>query len=202
MTIVKQLKNGLTKGESTIDLARKIFLSYQTQVFRKNEDVEFKIKDSIKNHLKIPFLSIQVAGSAKTGFSFFNQTLFTPGKSDLDVSILSLELYNRFLEVIHAETKGFTDLTVFPLYYGKRTDSQFLSNMKKGFINPFFMPDCTEKTEWLDFFRHLSNNYYKLFKNINAGIYASEYFFEYKQTECIDEFKGKMKEYDSLPSKV
>ena len=64
------------------------------------------------------------------------------------------------------------------------------------------MPDCREKSEWLDFFRRLSNNYFEKFKNINGGIYSSEYFFECKQVECIEEFKRNIRAYDSLPSKI
>jgi hypothetical protein len=202
MTVIEGIKKGLAQGNSSIDLARKIFLSYQSYAFNGKEDIEFEIKDSIKKHLKIPFISIQTAGSAKSGFSFFKQTLFTEGKSDLDISIISLELYNKFLEIAHAETEGFTKLTVFPMYKGRKTDQQFINSIKKGYINPFFMPDCKEKSEWLAFFRHLSNDYFRLFKGINAGIYASEYFFEYKQSDCIDKFKGDMNIYDSLSSKV
>ncbi len=186
MNAIQGIKKGLTQGDSSIEIARKIFLSYQSYAFDGKEDIEFEIKNAIKKYLKIPFVSIQIAGSAKSGFSFFGQTLFTEGKSDLDVSIISLELYNRFLEISHAETNGFTNLSAFPLHKGKQTNTQFINNMRKGYINPFFMPDYQEKREWLDFFRQLSNNYYKIFKNINAGIYSSEYFFEYKQSECIE----------------
>jgi hypothetical protein len=202
MNIVQSIKKSISDDENSIDIARKIFLSYQTQAFAGREDIEYSIKNSIKNHLKIPFTSIHVAGSAKSGFSFFNQTLFTEGESDLDVSIISLDLYNKLLEISHRETDGFTNLSVFPEYKGKLTDRQFLNGIKKGYFNPFFMPNCREKMEWLDFFRHLSNDYFKIFKRINAAVYASEYFFEYKQSECIDEFKDKVNLYDSLPSKI
>lgn len=202
MDVVESIKKSISNKEMSLDIARKIFLSYQTQAFTGREDVEYLIKNSIKEHLKVPFTSIHVAGSAKSGFSFFKQTRFTEGKSDLDISVISLELYNRLLEVSHKETDGFADLTVFPNFRGKRTDKQFLEGIKKGFLNPFFMPDCDLKTEWLDFFRHLSNDYYKIFKSISAGVYLSEYFFEYKQAECIEEFKGKVSLYDSLPSKI
>lgn len=199
---INKLKEGIASGEKHIDLSRKIFLSYQTEVFRDNEDLEYVIKNNIKNHLKVPFLSIQITGSSKTGFSFFKKTKFTEGKSDLDVSIISLELYNRFLETVHKETSSFTNLSVFPNFRGERTDRQFIKNFQKGFINPFFMPNCKEKSEWLDYFRHLSNDHYKKFKSINSAIYASEYFFECKQVECIDEFERNVKAYDTLPSKV
>ena len=96
MYVVSSLKKGIAAGEHSSDLARKLFLSYQTMVFKDNEDLEYTIKNTIKQHLKIPFTSIQVTGSSKTGFSFFNKTEFTEGKSDLDISIISLDLYNHF----------------------------------------------------------------------------------------------------------
>jgi len=202
MNVVESIKGSLSNNEEPIDIARKIFLSYQTQAFTGREDIEYAIKNTIKDHLKIPFTSIHVVGSAKSGFSFFNQTLFTEGKSDLDISIISLELYNRLLEISHKKTSGFTDLSVFVEFRGKPTHRQFLDGIKRGFFNPFFMPDCDEKREWFDFFRHLSNDHYNIFKNINAGVYSSEYFFEYKQAQCIEEFRGKVSLYDSLSSKI
>lgn len=202
MEVRESLKKGLESGESDNDLARKIFLSYQTLAFKNRQDIEYSIKNQIKNQLNVPFVSIQITGSSKTGISFFKKTMFTEGESDLDVSIISLDLYNRFLEEVHKITNGFTDLSVFPEFRGKQTNKQFINNLKKGFINPFFMPDCREKSKWLDFFRELSNEYFRLFKDINGAIYSSEYFFECKQAECIEEFKGNMKAYDSLPSKI
>jgi hypothetical protein len=202
MEVLESLKKGLELGVNDNDLARKFFLSYQTLAFKDLQDIEFNIKDAIKKQLNVPFVSVQVTGSSKTGVSFFKKTKFTEGESDLDVSIISLDLYNRFLEEVHRITNGFTDLSVFPEFHGKSTDKQFINNLKKGFINPFFMPDCEEKSKWLDFFRELSNDYFRLFKDINGAIYSSEYFFECKQAECIEEFKGNMKAYDSLPSKI
>ena len=64
------------------------------------------------------------------------------------------------------------------------------------------MATCHERSEWLDFFRLLSNDYFEKFKSINGAIYSSEYFFECKQVECIEEFERNIKAYDSLPSKI
>lgn len=199
---INSLKRDLENNQDNYDLARKIFLSYKTAVFKNDEELEYKIKNSIQSRLKTPFSSIQVTGSSKTGFSFFNRTLFTDGESDLDISIINLDLYNNFLESAHKETKGFTDLTKFGFYNEHRTDGQFLNNLKKGFINPFFMPVCPLRTSWLGFFREISNKYTNKFKSINGAIYSSEYFFERKQAECIEEFERNIKAYDSLSSKV
>ncbi|WP_415898810.1 hypothetical protein [Neptuniibacter sp. QD48_11] len=202
MDIIGILNKDLDSGMDEADLARKIFLSYQTLIFKDKQDIEYEIKNEIKNELITPFSSIQVTGSSKTGISFFKKTKFTEGESDLDISVINLGLYNQYLEEVHKVTDGFTNLSVFPEYCGKSTNKQFINNLKKGFINPFFMPDCEMKSKWLDFFRNISNEYFDLFKSINGAIYASEYFFECKQVECITEFKNNRAEYDSLPSKI
>ncbi|NOT14433.1 MAG: hypothetical protein HOP21_02415 [Methylotenera sp.] len=199
---IKVLKKDISNRISHNDLSRKIFLSYKTAVFKDDQETEYKIKSCIQERIKTPFSSIQVTGSSKTGFSFFNRTLFTIGVSDLDVSIINLDLYNSYLEAAHKETRGFTDLTKFPLFNQERTDKQFLKNLQKGFINPFYMPESQLKKNWLGFFREISNKYTNKFGSINGAIYASEYFFEQKQVECIEEFERNTKAYDSLSGKV
>lgn len=195
------IKSGLEKSEPNKDIARKLYLSYATEVFRDQEDKEFYIKNNIAKQLNIPFSTIEIAGSGKTGLSFFKDKKFEPGKSDLDIAIINLPLFNEFCETAHDLTKGYTDLTVFPIYKMRSTAQQFKNGISNhGFVNPFFMPNCELKSKWLEFFNSLSNNHYDLFKNINGGIYASEYFFEHKQQECIDQYKRNPELYDKISS--
>jgi hypothetical protein len=198
MRSLQGINNGEKSGDDNIAIARRIFLSYKTEVFRDNEDDEFVIKNSIAKEFEISFSSIEVAGSSKTGISFFKEKLFEPGKSDLDIAVISLPLYNRFLEQAHKSTDGFSNLTVFPTFRNQRTDRQFINSLPKGYINPFFMPNSLLKSKWLNFFQKLSNKYFKTFKNINGGIYASEYFFEFKQKDCIDQYLKNKEKYDQI----
>lgn len=202
MNYADEIKKSIDSGGNSRDIARKVYLLYQAHAFIDREEMEYDIKNSIKENLNVPFTSIQIVGSAKTGFSVFRSTSFTERKSDLDVSIISNELYNELVEISHKETNGYCDLRAFEQYKGRDTHVQFKNGLEKGFLNPFYMPNCKRKTEWLSYFRNLSSNYYKVFKNINAGVYSSEYFFEYKQSECIDKFRESKDSYDSLPSKV
>jgi hypothetical protein len=201
MKSIVGIKNSLKKSESSNIIARKIFLSYSTEVFKENEDKEFYIKDTISRQFEIPFSSIEVAGSSKTGLSFFKDKRFEPGKSDLDIAIISLPLFNKFSETAHQLTNGYSDLTVFPMFRGHSTAQQFRNGIaKNGFVNPFFMPECGLKSKWLEFFNSLSNHHFDLFKNINGGIYASEYFFEFKQEECINQYLKNPILYDKISS--
>lgn len=195
------IKTGIENKESDIVIARKLFLSYSTEVFKDNEDEEFYIKNRISTHLNIPFSTVEIVGSSKTGLSLIHCKKFEPKISDLDIAIISLPLFIKFSESAHELAKGYSDLTVFPLYKNHNTATQFKAGISNnGFINPFFMPDCKLKNDWLDFFNKLSNDYFHLFKSINAGIYASEYFFESKQAKCIENYHGKPQEYDKISS--
>jgi hypothetical protein len=201
MKSINGIKAGIQKAEPNKVIARKLFLSYSTEVFKENEDKEFYIKDNIARQFDIPFSSIEVAGSSKTGLSFFKDKKFEPGKSDLDIAIISLPLFNKFAEISHQLTKGYSDLTVFPIFKGYSTAQQFRNGISNnGFVNPFFMPNCELKSAWLEFFNSLSNNHFDLFKNINGGIYASEYFFECKQEECINKYQNNPELYDKISS--
>ena len=59
MYVVSSLKKGIAAGEHSSDLARKLFLSYQTMVFKDNEDLEYTIKNTIKQHLKMALLGLR-----------------------------------------------------------------------------------------------------------------------------------------------
>jgi hypothetical protein len=202
MKSIDGIKSGLSNKDTKRVIARKIYLSYGTEIFKENEDKEFYIKNSISDQFSIPFSSIEIVGSTKTGLSFFKEKVFEKGISDLDIAILSLPLFNLFSEIVHELTKGYSDLTIFPMYKGYSTAQQFRKGLSNGFVNPFFMPKCELKSKWLDFFNSLSNSHFDLFKNINGGIYASEYFFEFKQEECINQYIKNPTVYDKISSKV
>jgi hypothetical protein len=137
MKVAENIKESIAAGQFAIDVARKVFLSYQSQAFMGRENIEYEIKNSIKDHLKIPFICIHVAGSAKTGFSFFKHTLFTEGKSDLDISIISLELYNKFLEIAHKKTAGFTDLSTLCLIAKRKTNGLIFFGINQMIITKY-----------------------------------------------------------------
>ncbi len=174
------------------DIARKLFLCYPTHVFKDQEEVEFEIKDEISKHFNISILSVQFCGSAKFGYSYHNSRLFNANESDLDVSIIDTPLYLKFLRIAHEVTKGYSDFSKFRSrnhMTGKSICSNFTSYLSKGIVRPDLMPSCEEKLKWFTFFNLLSNKYSKLFKNINAGIYCNEYFFESKQKYIIQKIQ-------------
>jgi hypothetical protein len=135
-------------------------------------------------------MSVQVAGSAKLGKSFHKNTDFKKGESDLDIAVIDADLFIRFIEVVSKVSKGYSDRSKFPLKNGTSRFDEYISYISKGIFRPDLMPSCGERADWNKFFGKLSGDNTDLFKNINAGIYASQYFFESKQRSCIATYKS------------
>ena len=179
--ILEDFKN----NKKNFEIARKIYLSYPTYIFKHNKEDEFKIKDEISKFFGIQFRNIHIVGSAKTGESFVKKTKFIPSISDLDIAIIDLGLFFTYLEKVFKATKGYRELTRF--------DSEdygfFQENISKGIFKVDLMPICFEKRDIIKFFNELSSKYSKLFDNINVSIYASECFFEAKQGKAINKIR-------------
>ena len=187
----KGIEKGLKLGLRNDVIARKIYLSFPTQVFIGQEEIEYEIKSSICSQFKLPFSSIQVAGSAKPGFSYFRNRKFVPGDSDLDIAIIDQGLFVKYNEIVLRETKGFKDFSSFERdKYGISNYSSYQQYITKGIFRPDLMPKCKAKKDWFSFFNKLSGKYFELFKDINAGIYLSEKFFEFKQADNINIYKA------------
>lgn len=177
--------DGIANQESRHLISRKIYLSYPTAVFKDKHDIEFEILNEIAIYFEIPFTAVQVVGSAKTGYSYVNRTDFKERESDLDIAIISSELFTYFLNYTCERTKGYTDFTVFRNY----NDYNFLKkNFTQGYINPTLLPRGELKDNWLSFFRKLSKGYIDYFKSINGGVYATQYLFEMKQYKAIEAY--------------
>ena len=166
-------------------ISRKLYLSYPSAVFQDRFELEFDIKNKISIKFDIPFTSVQIVGSAKTGYSYWNDRNFEEKKSDLDIAVIDSRLFTRMLDYAYYLTDGYTDNSSF---FDKEHELSFIDQIKYGFINPYFLPKGGLRTEWLNFYRGLSTNYFYLFKNINGGVYASECLFEMKQSIALDKW--------------
>ncbi|MCG8208375.1 hypothetical protein [Tenacibaculum finnmarkense] len=181
---------GLDKKHRNEIIARKIYLSFPTNVFVGKEELQFEITNSIANQFKVPLTAIQIVGSAKTGYSYHKNKEFQPGESDLDISIVSKDLFTNYAETVLVETKGFKDLSSFARNRdGKSNFDSYKTYINKGIFRPDLMPSCDAKNKWFNFFNKLSEKHFELFGSINAGIYLSQKFFEFKQADNIEFYK-------------
>ena len=181
------IEKGFKEGQKEEEIARKIFLSYPTFVFRHDKEEEYKIKNEISKFFNIPFRNVQVVGSAKTGESYIKNTFFRINESDLDIAIIDLQMFYDYMEKVFKATKGYSDLTGFSTPKSHLSYEKYLA---KGIFRPDFMPKCEARTVLRKFLNNLSSNHAQKFSNINVAIYASECFFESKQGKIIKGLKN------------
>jgi len=147
--------------------------------------MEFQIVNEVADHFQLPFKSIQIVGSAKTGYSFPQQRDFIPGESDLDLAIISAELFSDCLTEAYDQTEGYTTDIPFRTVERKNTFRKYVS---LGLIHPHYFPDGPFKEKWNIFFKKLSENYEDYFKDITAVVYMNQYLFEMKQYRAIEDY--------------
>ena len=188
MMHIEAIESGIKAKKSYNEIVRKVYLSYPTKALIGDEDRQYQILNEISCFFDIPFMSVQVAGSAKTGRSFHKQRDFQPGYSDLDVAIIDCGLYRKYMEEIFNVTKGYSDRSGFPLKKGKSTAEEYFVYLTKGIFRADLMPSCEARKTWNKFFGQLSSKHGDLFKTINAGIYMSQTFFENKQRSAIKNY--------------
>lgn len=185
---LQSIEKGLKDKKHHNEIVRKIYLTFPTAALVGNEERQFEILNEISEHFNIPIMNIQVVGSAKTGYSFHQRSFFNSKTSDLDIAIIDPNLFLLYTECVFKSTKGFNDRTGFPILDGRSTYQQYIGCVTKGIFRPDLMPTGKRRLNWLKFFGQLSDKNKDLFKSINAGIYLSQTFFEFKQVSNINEY--------------
>jgi hypothetical protein len=194
----KGIDKGFEDGMRNEIISRKIYLSFPTEVFKNKQEDEYEIRNAISIFFNIPIYSVHVAGSSKTGYSYYQNQPFEPGISDLDIAVVDPELYRRYTEIVFKKTNGLKNLSEFGRTKNGVAHSEiYQSSILKGIFRPDAMPTSTERKEWFKFFNKLSEKYVDLFKDINCGIYFSQTFFEFKQADNIDIYK-ELKQYGKI----
>lgn len=188
MNHIEAIDKSLKEHLSYIEIVRKIYLTYPTKALIDKEEKQFDILNEISIYFGIPINHIQVCGSSKVGRSFHKKSEFTPQKSDLDIAIIDPDLFLKYSELVFGATKGLRDMTGFSKYGGGSNRDSYLAYISKGIFRPDYMPSCPQRVKWFEFFNQLSRKHSDYFKSINAGIYQSQVFFEYKQVENINNY--------------
>ncbi|WP_107666759.1 hypothetical protein [Cyanothece sp. BG0011] len=172
----------LQDEEEIIDFCRKYLIHGIPYIFTDNQDEYYEFRKRISQHFNINFYEIYITGSAKLGFSPFKQKKFDYN-SDIDVAIISPQLYEKMLEPIYDYQmelrKARKSITVRELdqYHS------FLEYTAIGWIRPDKLPLSFDvgilKQSWFDFFKSISygksevGNY-----KVSAGVFKSYSYFE------------------------
>ena len=164
------------------------FLSFLPDYFKDKVYLLNRIRNAIATKFSLEIHSICICGSAHLGYSYFKNTPFEPGRSDLDVAIISSALFARYYDYALDATDGFANLTKFA---SSEEKDRFLALLtRKGMLRPDLAPRGPEKTTWEMFFNQLSGGYRQYFRDINAAIYISEKAYVTKQIACVRAARG------------
>lgn len=184
-------------GESTLDFARKYIVHGTPYVFEGREEEFFEFRDRVSKHFEINYYQVYIVGSGKLGFSYMKNTTFSY-ESDIDVAIVSEELFDRYLKYI-GKFQYDLEKSKKRLVTNEYNDYiKFLKYIAKGWMRPDLLPvsfDVAEiKKDWFDFFSSISydksevGNY-----KVNAGIYKSYDYLEYYNVNGLNEYAKIMK---------
>lgn len=188
MNHLDAVKKGIKLKSHHYEIVREIYLTYPTSALIGKEERQYLILNEISEHFNVPIMNVQVVGSAKTGYSFHKKKIFDSKTSDLDIAIIDTHLFIAYTEWVFKITNGFKNREGFSKGDGKSNYDQYKGCISKGIFRPDLMPAGFKRVEWMKFFGKLSSKNKDIFKSINAGIYLSQAFFEYKQIANIEQY--------------
>ncbi len=174
----RQLKN----EEEIIDFCRKYLIHGIPYIFTDNQDDYYEFRKRIANQFDINFYEIYITGSAQLGFSPMRQKQFDDD-SDIDVAIVSSQLYEKMLE--HIDDYQMELRQARETVTGKELKEyhSFLEYTAIGWIRPDKLPLSFGvrilKKSWFDFFQSISydrsevGNY-----KVSAGVFKNYSYFE------------------------
>jgi hypothetical protein len=193
MLLDGEIRDALAEGDTEEIVARRLFSFNSSPVLENHRAIAFRIVNAVSQYFGVPFRAVFISGSAQTGYSYFKGRDFVPGDSDLDLAIVDSRLFQRYCEIVYAETRRYKDLTNFPVKEGVSRVEDFRQYLCIGYFRPDLMPYGRAKQEWFGFFNRLSKDYSDLFRNINCGIFLSQQFFEGKQVPLIRVYRRENK---------
>ena len=169
--------------EDILDFARKYIIHGTPYVFKEKEEDFFEFRNRIGKHFEVNYYQVYIVGSAKLGFSYMKGAEFNYD-SDIDVAIVSEELYDRYLKYFRKFQYDLERSKERLVEIEYKNYIKFLRYMAKGWMRPDLLPMKLEgidlKTNWFNFFKMISydrsevGNY-----KVSAGVYKNYNYLEY-----------------------
>ena len=183
------IKTVLSHPGNTFTKTKRLFLEEPSHSTKGKRDEEFQIKSEVAALFKVPYAVVLFCGSAHLGISPVKGTLFEPGKSDLDLAIVSPTAFTEAFEDLAASVRGFSDLTAFS---HDRGAAEFVKQRiwKRGSIHLKEMPNTKWTNEKKAALRDIEKKYRPTFRSITVAFYISEYFYCWKQKSSISGLIG------------
>lgn len=149
----------ISNEEELLDFCRKNSLHGTPKIFDGAEDRYYDFRKRIAEKFQVNFHEVFITGSAKLGFSPFKEKLFDYD-SDIDVAIVSSDLYERIMSTIHEYQMQLRENRKAVSSWELEGYHKFLEYGAIGWMRPDLLPTSFRvkelKTDWFDFFESLS----------------------------------------------
>ena len=214
---IKSLKKDLSSEKLSLEqLFQKHMVDIHSYYFIeviKDSTIEYKIRETVANALGIHINEVLVMGSAKTGYSLspaklyqefdykFSQSRIKRDKSDLDIAVISSDLFKDLSKSMYNFTRSFRNKWDNNEYYSgeKLNDFDVDINYKfyeyhiKGWFRPDFKPRgfefCVNKS-----YENLKKDIYDLTgRKLGLAIYSNWFYFKNYHIENLARLQIKMK---------
>jgi len=213
----------LSGNLNTEQIFQKYFVDSSTYYFESDvvdKDLEYQLKSELSDILGVHVNDIYIIGSAKTGFSIkpraigrpfdgkFTETNRKNDRSDIDIAIVSSDLFEKIQENIYDWTNGFVKSWDRNNYYhdggsekfGVTLKFKFLEYLGKGWYRPDFCPvgykipskGALQIDEVFGLWRR------KLDRKIAYAVYKNWNFFKKYQMENISKIKSSIESGEEL----
>lgn len=172
-----------------LQIVRKYIIHGIPYVFNGRENDYFDFRANIAQYFNIGFHEVFIVGSAKLGFSYHKDSLFS-FDSDIDVVLVNEHLFEQFYSKICDYQYEMEKGLVNPSGFQRNQYNTFLKYMIKGWMRPDKLPVSiqseTIKEDWFKYFRSISygkssvGNY-----SVAGGLFKNYSYLEKYYTESL-----------------
>ncbi|MCT9977297.1 hypothetical protein M2R48_02975 [Acinetobacter sp. I-MWF] len=173
-----------TKESDLLDLSRELIFQGIPYVFSGDKKAFFLFRKRISDFWNIHYQDIYITGSAALGFSIYKDTVFSLD-SDIDVAIVSNDLFETILKDIHLCQLNLRSRKVILSERDTKAYHKFLEYIAMGWIRPDLLPtnlaECIKilKDQWFNFFSSISNGNSEVGNYVvAAGVFKSHLHLE------------------------
>lgn len=180
--------------DECLRIARKYIIHGTPFVFKDREDDYYEFRDFIAKKFDIGFHEVLILGSAKLGYSYHKDSVFSK-ESDIDVALVNEKLFENFFDTIctfqYNKSRGLFTTTRDE----EKEYNQFLKYLVRGWMRPDKLPRRILvgdiRKDWDEFFKSISygkspvGNYI-----VNGGVFKNFHYLERYYTETLLKLKS------------
>lgn len=189
-----QLVSETNNYDGCLKVVRKYVIHGTPSVFEGREEEYYEFRDTISKHFNIGFHEVLILGSAKLGYSYHKDSVFSE-ESDIDVALVNEKLFESYYSNVcnyqYSIDKGLITMTQEEL----KNYGVFLQYLIKGWMRPDKLPAKLQllsmKEDWFMYFKSISygksnvGNY-----KVNGGLFKSYQYLEKYYTESLMKFRN------------